>query len=233
MAERSYDFKPGSYDVLSEKMLRQATTFDSGLQRRLSGLLHKLQPGAKVLDVGAGAGIESIIIEKSGRKAFPLEFSSSMLKLQEVIGVNVPENGFLRRRIQGDIFSPPYKLESFDAGCVSHMLQLGHTGERIEVLENVHRLLKDNGRLFVVTEECESLLNINGKIIKGKESELLKIAQPYIGKYPVFFAEVGVDLQYLEQLLYQTGFRNIVVEKDSKNLSRWKGRKQIFAEAQK
>lgn len=233
---RSFSLRADSYDQnFSEEMSRKATIVDPVIYNHLSSFVQTLPNRARVLDIGSGAGIESWIIENSGALAFPFDQSRHMLNLQQQVGEGLDvKDGFLTRRVRGDILHLPYQNDMFDAACIVHVLQLANTPERLDILKGVHRVIKPGGRFFIVTEEIpESIVKVGQEQIKGPEFETIRKLQSDYPGLPVSYEKAEMTINYLRIILQLSGFNLVRAEQDNVNLSRWAQKAQIFALAEK
>ncbi len=233
---RSSELRAGVYDkFFTPDLVLKAGIRKLAVEERANSFLVSLPPKSRVLDLAAGAGCESLLIEKSGKSAYPLDISRKMLCLQEVTEKNGLDNkDFLSRRVQGDIFRLPFFDGVFDAACFFHILELGMTSERESMLTEAGRVLTQKGRLFIVTEWIpRNILKVGGQGFVGKEEELIAQSRRFLDSVPIYFEQVRMKKVYLRKLLERSGFSNISVKRCSSDFSRWSGSSLIFAEAQK
>lgn len=154
-AKQFYDRISRFYDYLTAAFERKYA------QRALERL--SIQQGETVLEIGFGAGhCLQRIAEQVGQrgKAYGIDISSGMLEVTR----RRLERGGLRDRTElhcGDAAALPYHSNTFDAVFMSFTLELFHTPEIPQVLEEVKRVLRPGGRLGVASmskENGESLL---------------------------------------------------------------------------
>lgn len=102
-----------------------------------------LFPGAKVLDLGCGPGIETEKLVGKGFKVHGLDLSPGLL---EIARKRIPDAVFT----EANILEPlPYESDFFDGiFCKAALLHIPH--KEIEpVLQEIRRILKDKGVLYI------------------------------------------------------------------------------------
>jgi ubiquinone/menaquinone biosynthesis C-methylase UbiE len=154
-----------------------------------------VKEGETVLEIGFGSGrCLRRIAESVGKtgKVYGIDISSGML---EVTTRRLEKAGVIDRveLCCGDAASLPYGDNVFDAVFMSYTLELFDTPEVPKVLRAVKRVLKEKGRLAVV-----SLSKENG------ESRALRLYERVHRKWPKY-----VDCRpiYLEQSLKDAGYK--------------------------
>jgi ubiquinone/menaquinone biosynthesis C-methylase UbiE len=154
-----------------------------------------VKEGETVLEIGFGSGrCLRRIAESVGKtgKVYGIDISSGML---EVTTRRLEKAGVIDRveLCCGDAASLPYGDNVFDAVFMSYTLELFDTPEVPKVLREVKRVLKEKGRLAVV-----SLSKENG------ESRALRLYERVHRKWPKY-----VDCRpiYLEQSLKDAGYK--------------------------
>lgn len=233
---RSPELRVGAYDShLNLGLIWKAQVKKDVVEEKLRSFLALLPSEAKVLDIAAGVGCESLLIERCGKLAYPLDISRKMLMLQEVVAESDPrDRAFLSRRVQGDIFKLPFPDGAFNAACFFHILELGTTSEREAMLVEARRVLVRGGRLFIVTEWIpRNILKIGEQGFVGKEEELIAESRRFLGLTRVYFEQVRMKPVYLETLLRKSGFSDILTERSNMDTSRWTDSGLIFAQAQR
>jgi ubiquinone/menaquinone biosynthesis C-methylase UbiE len=186
-AKKSYDRISRFYDFFAGPFERKYR--DMALERL------NVKEGEKVLEIGFGTGhCMEQIAKKVGKvgKAYGIDISSGMLRETE----KRLERAGLAGRVElrcGDATKLPYEGNKLDAVFMSFTLELFDTPEIPEVLGEIRRVLKPNGRLGVVSMSRE-----NGG------SELLKLYEWFHKKLPNY-----VDCRpiYLEQSVKGAGFQ--------------------------
>ena len=116
--------------------------YDNG-GRVLAGLARALPPrGARILEVGAGSGRDSLELAGQGAEVWVVDYTPSALELI----VRQPGGASLRR-VCGDAFRLPFRDASFDA--VFHQGLLEHFRDPRGLLAENARVLKPGGVLLV------------------------------------------------------------------------------------
>lgn len=127
----------------SERLHDQANT--------LKDLLHhdtSYPPGSRVLEAGCGVGAQTIILARNNPEA---EFTSidisreSISKAKYLIKKEKISNVHL---LQADIFSLPFREESFDHVFICFVLE--HLQEPVKALIELRKVLKTGGSLTVI-----------------------------------------------------------------------------------
>ena len=186
-AKRLYDRISKFYDYLTSSSERKYA------QKALDHL--SIEEGETVLEIGFGSGrCLKRIAESVGKtgKVYGIDISSGML---EVTTRRLEKAGVIDRMelCCGDAASLPYQDNVFDAVFMSYTLELFDTPEIPKLLKEVKRVLKESGRLGVVSISRE-----NG------ESKALRLYEWVHQKWPKY-----VDCRpiYLEQSLRDAGYK--------------------------
>lgn len=113
--------------------------------------LHRIEPGQKVLDVGCGAGVDtlfaSLLVGEQG-KAVGVEFSPAMAARAQVNKKQSAINNAVF--LNGSAEKLPLRSESFDVVISSGVFNLVVDKER--ALHEVFRVLKKGGRFQVADQ---------------------------------------------------------------------------------
>lgn len=153
-----------------------------------------LKKGDSILDIGCGPGITSNLFIENGFKVLGIDFSEKMI---EIAKNKVPEGSFLTLDLK-DI----NKLkDSFDAIYMKAVLLHIPKRDVGEKLENVAKLLKKGGYLYIAVKE---------KRPNGVEEEI-KVDNDYGYKVEIFFSyftQEEIKL-YLERLNFKVVFFEI------------------------
>lgn len=231
---RSPELNPGFYDQFFNTGVRWRSEISKeDIAFRLTRFVQTFPPQAKVLDMAAGAGLESQVVEQNNRCAYPIDASIRQLSLQQEIGKDFSgSNGFLSRRVLGNIFHLPFRACSFDAVCCANTLENGRTSERGAILAEIRRVLRPGGRVFLVTELInETIMRFGDKKLHGEEAELLEEAEQNFGLQKISFTQVTMTPLNLERLLEYLGFKDIIISQDLRATSRWTNEPVFFTEA--
>ena len=131
--------------ILEEKMMT------ARLRDIVAGL--SIEPRAAVLDVGCGTGVLfPMLLEKVGRDGhiIALDISGKMLKHAKTKGHPVTV-------IQGDAQRLPFPDETFDWVVCNAVFP--HFSDKLVALREVHRVLKDEGRLVICHPNSREAVN--------------------------------------------------------------------------
>ena len=129
------------------------------LREIMDGL--SIEPRAAVLDVGCGTGVLfPILLEKVGRDGHivALDISGKMLRLAKTKGHPVTQ-------IQGDAQWLPFPAKSFDWVVCNSVFP--HFSDKLGALREVHRVLKDGGRLVICHPHSREAVNEIHRTIGG------------------------------------------------------------------
>jgi demethylmenaquinone methyltransferase/2-methoxy-6-polyprenyl-1,4-benzoquinol methylase len=119
------------------------------LWRRATRAALGLRPGERVLDVGAGTGVSTEELERSGAFAVGADLSVGMLVAGRHAGRTVP-------LLAGDAVRLPFPDGTFDAVTISFALR--NVQDTAGALRELGRVTRPGGRLVV----CEFSRPING-----------------------------------------------------------------------
>ena len=139
--------------ILEEKMMT------ARLREIVAGL--SIEPRAAVLDVGCGTGVLfPMLLEKVGRDGHivALDISSKMLKHAKIKGHPVTH-------IQGDAQWLPFPAKTFDWVVCNAVFP--HFSDKLGALREIHRVLKDGGRLVICHANNREAVNEIHQTIGG------------------------------------------------------------------
>ena len=141
MAKQKSELVRKGYSKIASEYQDQRSGYESV---KLLGKIIKLLPkGAKVLDLGCGAGVPvSKTLADKGYKVTGIDFAQGMLKLARK---NVLKAGFRSM----DITKMKFRANSFD-GAVSYYAIIHIPREKHgRIYKTLHRILKPGGMIFV------------------------------------------------------------------------------------
>ena len=96
--------------------------------------------GCSLLDIGCGEGVVAFELQNRGFNVYGIDFSSVAVKNAKERGVNAIEYDIDKRAI-------PFKNNFFDVVWAGDVIE--HVFDPFFLLEEIHRVLKDNGRLIL------------------------------------------------------------------------------------
>lgn len=144
-AKKAYDHLSRIYDFLT-----------SGREEKLKGhgvtILDPVE-NEKILEIGCGTGSSLISLAEKvgpGGRVHGIDISEGMLRIARR---KVADSGFSKRveLTMGDAIQLPYEDKYFDAVFMSFTLELFSTHDIPVILEEGRRVLKEEGRICVVT----------------------------------------------------------------------------------
>jgi len=176
-ARKSYNAMSRWYDLFTGSEKRFT---DIGIQ------LLNVQPNESVLEIGSGTGYALAAFADYGRNVFAVDLSEKMLKIahrkthNRNVGLCLADGLFL-----------PFSTEQFNNVFISFTLELFDTPEIPQVLHEIHRMLKNNGRLSVVS-------------LAKQETPAIRVYEWFHRRMPTF-----VDCRpiYLQPILKAAGFQ--------------------------
>ncbi|MGB7876488.1 MAG: class I SAM-dependent methyltransferase [Anaerolineales bacterium] len=149
--QQNYDRMSRWYDLFASSEKKFTET---GLQ------ILGVKAGESVLEIGSGTGHALVTLARQAGKSglvTGIELSSGMIdEARKRIQAEGPEGSV--HMIQGDGTQLPFAPNSFDAAILSFTLELFSEDEIPVVLDECHRVLKDEGRLGVVSLAKQNVL---------------------------------------------------------------------------
>jgi len=131
------------FDGVADRYDRTNTILSFGQDRawrKATAAALALRPGERVLDLGAGTGISTVDLGRSGAYAVGADISLGMLGVGRRVRPQVP-------LVAGDALALPFADASFDAVTISFALRnVSDTGA---ALREMARVTKPGGRLVV------------------------------------------------------------------------------------
>lgn len=131
------------FDGVAEKYDRTNTILSFGRDRawrRATAAALGLRPGERVLDLGAGTGVSTVDLARSGAYAVGCDISLGMLGVGRRVRPEVP-------LVAGDAMALPFAPASFDAVTISFALR--NISDTAGALREMARVTKPGGRLVV------------------------------------------------------------------------------------
>ncbi|HET6214272.1 MAG TPA: demethylmenaquinone methyltransferase [Micromonosporaceae bacterium] len=131
------------FDRVAERYDRTNTVLSFGQDRRWRRATRaalRLHAGEQVLDIGAGTGVSTEELQRSGAYAVGLDLSLGMLRAGRRTRPDTP-------LLAGDALGLPFASESFDAVTISFALR--NVVDPSAVLREMARVTRPGGRLAV------------------------------------------------------------------------------------
>jgi 2-polyprenyl-3-methyl-5-hydroxy-6-metoxy-1,4-benzoquinol methylase len=135
------------YDITK----RPLTEYPSKLARYIYDK-HNLKSGLRLLDIGCGRGEVSLQFKKLGLKVTGLDSSAKIKDL-----FNQEECNFIMHSIKSGI-EIPAEDNSFDYIFIKSFIE--HVNDPMDLILDCYRLLKDKGKIIILTPDWEANLKI-------------------------------------------------------------------------
>jgi len=147
--------------------------------------LGKISIGSIVLDVGCGTGIYTIpLAEKTDAVVFGLDSSKEMIKKAKM-----KEDGQTVKWLIGEAENLPFDNARFD--CVFMTLVIHQIVNKKKAVDEVHRVLKQNGTIVVMTKS-------HGQLKRSVVADFPKTRQIDLRRFPT--------IPVLKDMLSSAGF---------------------------
>ena len=182
-----------TYDRIGERFLanaRDRKVFAPWFDRLAAALCG----GARVLDLGAGPGIDSAELRRRGLRPFSLDFSMGMLR--------AGAREFPGPRVQGDARRLPMAVGSLEGVWANASLLHFSPDDAAAALDEIARVLKVGGLLFVTLKQGD-----------GAEWESTRYGEPRFFQYWTGEA--------LDRALALAGFCIVAAQVDEGPLNTW------------
>lgn len=197
-----YDGKHYSHEelkkIFEQDTIQAITNSDERVQETL-----KMVEGNKILDVGCAGGVLSKMLADRGFEVHAIDVLEESIEVAKVF-CNSEKIKFEVR----DILKEPFQEESFDG--VIFLETIEHVENPAMFFREFHRILKNNGHLFVSTPNATSLKNIIYGLSyrkKNKQKQVIKeIAEEDLGTGTQIEHIYNWDFPTLVRLLDRCGF---------------------------
>jgi len=130
------------------------------IERRRAGFIRRLlgkeilQPGARILDVGAGGGILLMELARAGIRPIGLDIAHlNLKKISDLIKREAKPSCHL---VNGDAYSLPFGSGALDAVIFSEVLE--HLEKPRDALSEAARVLKKGGKLVITVPYREKIV---------------------------------------------------------------------------
>jgi len=171
--------------------------------------------GKKVLEIGCGSGIDSAEFAKNGAEVYAVDMSDKAVNHTKKVFEGLKLKGKISK---ADATNLPFENDFFDLVYVYGVLH--HIPVVEKAMDEIHRVLKHDGKCFAMLYHKDSLLYyysilyLGGVVLKGfnkglTEKDILarysegKVGNPYSRVYSVDEAK---------RLFYTSGFNDIIVD---------------------
>jgi len=233
ISERGRELQPDAFDSLPPGLLGgREFILDKVAKKEIESFLINLPKNAKILDAGAGAGVEAAIMESRGMKVVPLDLSRKMLAKIKKHAKLMKVEGHIGRRVQADILQLPFTEGTFDAVVCKDVFSMGCWADRVDISSELMRVLKNEGRVLIMAEEApDTIIFVDGLVRQGKERELLDNLQE--GEEIDLIRQIEFTEEYITRVLSSVGFQNINTKTEKKEVKKWLSDRLVSATAQK
>lgn len=130
----------GAPPLLFKVIGKLASYVDKGVRSTSAEVQKRLKPGARVLDIGAGGGDLLRELQGLGYDVVGVEPDANAASLKPDFGVPVYQG-------TGEAIPDAVARQRFDMVICSHVME--HTTSPIDVMRNIHDLLKPEGIMYV------------------------------------------------------------------------------------
>ena len=145
---------------------------------------YPINPGSKILDIGCGAGVSTIVLSKLGYSALGIDISPGLIDQAKRLAASENSNSEF---IVGDASSTDFSDRTFDVCFMVGLLH--HFPNYNPVLHEIQRILKDSGILIAVEPNL-----LNWSYMKS-----FKLVQQKNGvspnEYPLSPNKVSIDMK--------------------------------------
>ena len=135
-----------TYNHIASKYHRRYKQYSEFLLRSSREFIKLLPKNAKILDVGCGPGRDAKFFLNQGFEVVAIDFSNEMLKIAKKVAPKV-------KFIRSDFRNLKLPKNSFDGIWSYFSLLHLKRGEMHSLLSSLNKILKNNGILFIATQE--------------------------------------------------------------------------------
>lgn len=130
-----------------------------GIQQLLesSATAPHLQPGQRILDVGANTCWASAMFAERGMDVVALDITDHVLQGLQTADWWIEGKDIHFERTLATMFDLPFADASFDAVFCCEVLHHNHRANLARTLSELHRVLRPGGRMFVINEPVRAL----------------------------------------------------------------------------
>lgn len=136
------------------------------LEPRLAKIVTKIPNprGMRILDVGCGRGeLVYWALRNGAKEALGIDYSKEAIKLAKEARKKWPKRYQKTARFIHQDAKDMYFKKPFDAVLMTEVLEHLYEEEQIEILKNIHKILKDTGFLFIHTAPSKTFNNFTYK----------------------------------------------------------------------
>lgn len=141
-----------------------------GHRKELEKFFPLVKPHGKILDIGCAAGRYSRALKDKGFEVVGIDLSEELLKIAKKENPDIPF-------ILADMRKLPFLNESFDSVCAIAVLHHLEKHDMDGALQEMRRVLKPGGILWVSTKMGEGALTTSDSLAEGEEREFTLLTE--------------------------------------------------------
>jgi SAM-dependent methyltransferase len=164
----------------------------------LSCFIKLIPRGGRVLDIGCAGGRDCAVLAQRGFKVMGIDLVVAFLKEAKRL---VPKAKFVRMDLLGLRFPANY----FDAIWTNAVLHHLEKKDLAVAFDGFHRILKPDGKLYLITKQGQGLVCRKDKFSQQKRSFLL-LSKKDLTNYAI---SAGLKVRFIKTISDVSGRKNV------------------------